>query len=62
MACSQAETVGMELGGAESRNEALGSWLEEEEEEASMTPDSFREGMLFIEMGTYKGKANWKKS
>lgn len=57
MACSQAETVGMELGG----EKELGSWLEEEEEEAGMTLGSLREGMLFIEMGTYKGKANWRK-
>lgn len=45
----------MELGG---KKEELGSWLEEEEEEAGMTLGSLSEGMLFIEMGTYKGKAN----
>lgn len=48
----------MELGG---KKEELGSWLEEEEEEAGMTLGSLSEGMLFIEMGTYKGKANWRK-
>ena len=53
--------MGMGIGGLENGNEALGSWLGKKEEEAGMAPSSLSEGMLFIEVRTYKREANWGK-
>lgn len=58
MACSQAETVGMELGGLESRKEALGSWLEEVEEDAGMTPGSLSGGNIIHRDGDIQRGGN----
>ena len=39
----------------------LGAGLGKKEEEAGMAPSSLSEGMLFIEVRTYKREANWGK-
>lgn len=44
----------MELGGAESKKEQLGSWLEEEEEDAGMALGSVSKGMLLRDGDTQR--------